>query len=310
MKIAIVRRNGLGDLISVMPLVALCKKRHPECHLTLFVDARNAPLLPYLKGFDEAVVIEPSENKYLSLIKTLWKNRHRIFDLVISARPVPMQWLNLFLAGLRASRRRAVVDKRWHSHWINEPLPFDPTPRHQMVKSLRLLDSSFEEVPPSLLPTLEVQKSHTFSEKTILVSVTNQRIGSQLDSDKIARHLNQAFQKKSFHVILNCQLKDLHRAEAVGADLKMSYETIPTPCFDDFIRLLASVDGAWTGDGGIMHLMSALDKPQLILFGKTALWEWAPLHLKAFCVWHPENVNMIPSNEIEQGLERLLYELR
>ena len=101
MKIAIVRRNGLGDLLAVMPLVKLCKEKHPGCHVTLFVDHRNAPLLPYLEGFDEAIVIEPSKNKYISLLKTLLKNRHRSFDLVISARPTPMQWLNLFLAGLK-----------------------------------------------------------------------------------------------------------------------------------------------------------------------------------------------------------------
>ncbi|MGH2613123.1 MAG: glycosyltransferase family 9 protein, partial [Rhabdochlamydiaceae bacterium] len=67
---------------------------------------------------------------------------------------------------------------------------------------------------------------------------------------------------------------------------------------------------SWTGDGGVMHLMGALDKPQLVLFGKTPLWEWAPLSKKAICVWHPENVNLIPEHEIQEGLDRLFYELR
>ncbi len=311
MKIAIVRRNGLGDLMAVMPLIGLCNEKYPGCHITLFVDERNAPLLPYLQGFDEAIVIAPSKNKYLSLIKTLWQNRNRFFDLVISARPTPMQWLNLFLAGLKTPRRRAVVDESWHSKWINEPIVFEKEElRHQMVKSLRILDKTLEEVPTHLMPILEPKKSYSFDEKTILISVTNHRIGSQLDSAKIAKHLNKAFEKLPFKVILNCEPKDIARAQQAAALLKMKYEIIPTPNFDDFMGLLASVDASWTGDGGIMHLMSAMNKPQLILFGRTPLWEWAPLSQKAICVWHPENVNLIPEDEIEKGLERLIHELR
>jgi ADP-heptose:LPS heptosyltransferase len=311
MRIAIVRRNGLGDLLAVMPLVKLCKEKHPGCHVTLFVDHRNAPLVPYLEGFDEAIVIEPSKNKYISLVKTLLKNRHRSFDLVISARPTPMQWLNLFLAGLKTPRRRAVVDGSWHSRWINEPVAFEKESKyHQMVKGLRLMDASMEEVPQRLMPKLNVKKSYNFDEKTILVSVTNTRIGSQLDSDKIANHLNKAFEQFPFRVIINCEPKDLQRAQDAATLLKMNSSIIPTPNFDDFMGLLASVDASWTGDGGIMHLMGAMDKPQLVLFGKTALWEWAPLSKKAICVRHAENVNLIPEHEIQEGLERLIHELR
>lgn len=179
-----------------------------------------------------------------------------------------------------------------------------------MLKCLQILDPSLTEVPAHLMPTLSIKKSYNFSEKTILVSVTNHRIGSQLDSDKIAKHLNKAFEKGSFQVILNCEPKDIARAQDVAARLKMHYQIISTPNFDDFMGLLASVDGSWTGDGGVMHLMAALDKPQLVLFGKTALWEWAPLSKKAICVWHPENVNLILEQLVAQGLERLVNELR
>ena len=44
-------------------------------------------------------------------------------------------------------------------------------------------------------------------------SLTNTRIGSQLDSDKIANHLNKAFEQFPFRVIINCEPKDLQRAQ-------------------------------------------------------------------------------------------------
>ncbi|HUD00889.1 MAG TPA: glycosyltransferase family 9 protein, partial [Rhabdochlamydiaceae bacterium] len=60
------------------------------------------------------------------------------------------------------------------------------------------------------------------------------------------------------------------------------------------------------GDGGIMHLAAALDKPQVVLFGGTKIWEWAPLSEKAVCLSDPHNVNFIPEEIIQQALEKIL----
>jgi len=47
-KIAVVRRNGLGDLLCAFPLINYFQKYQPDAQITLFVDKRNAPLIPYL----------------------------------------------------------------------------------------------------------------------------------------------------------------------------------------------------------------------------------------------------------------------
>jgi len=303
MRIGIVRRNGLGDLLCVMPLILLCKERYPGCHITLFVDERGAPLTPYLP-VDDVVVMVSSSNKYASLIGTLWKQRGRKFDLLISAKPSPMKLLNLFLYALKGNERIAYVDDAWHSKLINSPrLYFPHEERHQMVKSLRLLDPSFETVPGHLKPRLKVKSSHTFSEPTLLISVTNNRLGSTLDPDKTQRLINRL--TKKFHVVINCELQDLKRAQILASGLNVSSEIIPTPKFDQFMALLASVDSCFIGDGGIMHLAAALDKPQVVLFGGTKVWEWAPLSDKAICLSDPHNVNFIPEEKIQKALTHL-----
>jgi ADP-heptose:LPS heptosyltransferase len=304
-KIGIVRRNGLGDLLCVMPLINLCKERFSGCHVTLFVDGRGAPLLPYLEGIDRAVVLSSSSNKYGALLKTAWAERDQKFDLLISAKPSPMKLLNLFLCALRGKNRIAYVDKKWHSRLINQPRPYDPQEeRHQMVKSLCLLDPSFITVPDHLKPRLRVKPSFRFPEPTLLVSVTNHRLGSTLDIDKTQRLLNGL--KSSFKVIINCEPADQARAELLAAELKMPSEVISTPTFDEFLGLVASADAFFIGDGGIMHLAAALDKPQVVLFGGTKIWEWAPLSEKAVCLSDPQNVNFIPEEKIQQALDRLL----
>ncbi len=306
-QIGIVRRNGLGDLLCVMPLVNLCKERFPGCQVTLFVDGRSAPLLPYLEGVDQAIVLPSSTNKYAALVKTAWAHRYQKFDLLISAKPSPMKLLNLFLYSLRGKDRIAYVDKAWHSRLINRPQPYDPREeRHQMVKSLRLLDPSFETVPPSLRPRLNVKPSHQFESRTILVSVTNNRLGSTLDADKTQRILNRAYGKTSFKVVINCEPADRDQADLLAKGLDMPTEVIPTPSFDQFLSLIASVDAFFIGDGGIMHLAAALSKPQVVLFGGTKIWEWAPLSEKAICLGDPHNVNFIPEEIIQQAVEKIL----
>jgi ADP-heptose:LPS heptosyltransferase len=306
LKIGIIRRNGLGDLLCVMPLVALCKNRFPGSQVTLFVDSRGAPLLPYLEDIDEAVVIPSSANKYFALGKTLWSQRHQQFDLLISAKPSPMKLLNLFLYALRGKKRIAYVDESWHSKLITDPRLYDPEEeRHQMVKSLRLLDPSIETVPTAFQPRLKVTPAYQFTEPTLLISVTNNRIGSTLDSDKIQWLLGQLASKKSFQVVINCEPKDNRRAQDLAKRLRVPVQVIPTATFDEFIQLIASVDGFFGGDGGIMHLMAALDKPQVVLFGGTKIWEWAPLSEKAICLGDPHNVNFIPQEEILKALEKV-----
>ncbi|HEY5235983.1 MAG TPA: glycosyltransferase family 9 protein [Rhabdochlamydiaceae bacterium] len=304
-KIGIIRRNGLGDLLCVMPLVRLCKERFPGCQITLFVDQRGAPLLPYLEGVDQSVVLPSMANKYAALLKTAWAQRYKKFDLLISAKPSPMKLLNLFLYLLRGKNRIAYVDQAWHSKLINQPRSYDPKEeKHQMVKSLRLLDPSFEAVPNSLRPHLNVKPSFKFDQRTILISVTNNRLGSTLDSDKTQRILNRI--KKPLKVVINCEPADYDRAKLLAKGLQMPSEVIPTPSFDAFISLIASVDTFFIGDGGIMHLAAALDKPQVVLFGGTKIWEWAPLSEKAICLGDPHNVNFIPEETIFQALEKIL----
>ena len=306
-KIGIIRRNGLGDLLCVMPLVNLCKERFPGCEVTLFVDGRGAPLLPYLQGIDDAVILSSFASKYGSLLKTAWAQRNQKYDLLISAKPSPMKLLNLFLYALRGKERIAYVDESWHSKLINQPRRYDRhEEKHQMVKSLRLLDPHFETVPFHLKPQLNVKPTFLFNERTVLISVSNNRIGSTLDADKTQRLLNNLSTKASFKTIINCEPADFPRATLLSAGLKMDSEVIATASFDDFISLIASVDVCFIGDGGIMHLAAALDKPQVVLFGGTKTWEWAPLSDKAICLDDLHNVNFIPEEKIQQALEKVL----
>ena len=67
MKVAIIRRNGLGDLLTALPLLSYIKEHFPDWSITLFVEERNAPLCPFLSPLAEIVVLKSKGKKYLNV---------------------------------------------------------------------------------------------------------------------------------------------------------------------------------------------------------------------------------------------------
>src|SRR6185503_12081142 len=100
--------------------------------------------------------------------------------------------------------------------------------------------------------------------------------------------------------------KDQANAEALSRLIQIPHEIRLTASFDDFMSLIASSDAFLIGDGGIMHIAAAYDKPQVVLFGGTKITEWAPLSDRAICLGDPHNVNFIPEGDIIQSLEKIL----
>jgi ADP-heptose:LPS heptosyltransferase len=297
LSIGVVRRNGLGDLLCGIPLIYLLKER--GAHITLLTDVRSQELARLLPEIDEVIVL-PS--KYLSLAKVWWELRHREFDLLISAKPTPMKLVNILFAGLKAKEKRAVVKGGWHSRFINAPVEMRTERTHQTLRCLQILDPTIQAIDPKYYPKISVKKKiFNLPGKKVFVSVSNNRIGSRLDFDRYAKLLSGC------SVVINGEPGDEERAEALASLLKVPYEVVITPTLQELLSLLAGVDVVFIGDGGVMHLAAALGKPQLVLFGGTKVWEWAPLSKDAICLYDEHNVNFIRDDLIRENLERLIH---
>lgn len=306
-KIGIIRRNGLGDVLCVMPLVSFCRQKYPEAHITLIMDERAEGLIPFLKGPDDFCVIPKRSSKYISILLAAWNLRLSHFDLLISAKGSPMKLMNLFLSLLRAKEKVAYVDQGWHRAFVSRQEICPEGEIHQALKALWLLDRTVLQIPPPLYPKLDVPAlAIDLPGPILVVSVTSNRIGSLLDTDKTARILNRLQKKKNFSLIINGEPKDAAKAEALEALMERTPRIMLTSKLEDCLRLIAAADIVFSGDGGVMHLAAALDKNQLVLFGGTKVWEWKPLSMKARCLADPENVNFIPEELIDQELEQLL----
>ncbi len=158
MKIAIVRRNGLGDLLCAYPLILYIQKNFKNPVITLFVDSRNAPLLPYLPSIDHSVIFREKGNKYWRFYKTAAPYKKQ-FDLAISAKTSPMKLNNCFLYWLKAKERIAYVEDNWHGRLINRPIFYNPREAqkaHQALKCLRTIAPHLNEVPREYYPTATI----------------------------------------------------------------------------------------------------------------------------------------------------------
>lgn len=285
LKVAFIRRNGLGDLLCAYPMIAQFKKNHPDAEITLFVDETNAPLAPYLSHIDH-IAIFGKGNRYFQAIKTALKWRHKKFDISILARPSPMKLIHFFQFFL-GGKSFPIERKKL-------------TGEHQALRLLQIMDPAAQEVPEELWPKIRLEKEKG---EGILISMTNHRPTSQISAERYARLLSHFPEKK---VIISCLPKDLDQAQKVQQLLQNPSEIISTTHFEEFLQTINRAAFVFSGDGGLMHLAAALDKPQLVLFGMAPIESWKPLSNKVVCLRHEkEDVQFIDEVHILQALKNV-----
>ncbi len=298
-KIAVLRRNGFGDLICTYPLIAHLKARYPDAEITLFVDQRNAVLAPYLFP-NERICVFPRGNKYLSVLRTALKQPH--FDLALSAKPTPMKLNNIFLAALRAKRTIAVAKgDKWHERWISDKraVPYG----HQALRCLNIFDPHITTIDHR--PTLSTSKIDLSLPGPVLyVSLTNNRATSQISPSRIASLANRL----GCSVAINAQA-DNPAVHELTRLLTVPHRTFITPHFHDFLQLVASVDLLLLGDGGTCHIAACFNKPQVTVFAHTPVDQWRPLSDKATVFFHDHDVNAVDEALLEGALRHHLTHL-
>lgn len=293
-KIAIIRRNGLGDLLCAYPLIRTLQERGD---VTLFVEKRNAPLLSYLPKINHIVLPERG-NKYLKMWWTARKFRGQ-FDFAYSAKTSPMKLMNLFLYWLGAEERIAYVDGGWHSRLITQPR-YEPKERcHQALKGLRLVLPDADAVPKELYPTLHVEGDER---DELLVSVTTTRESNRLNVQRYAALINRL----GMRVTIVGQRADQIRAEALAALLHVEHTVHIPQTFAEFMLLLKGASHYFVGDGGVAHIGAALGKKGVVLYGQTHPDEWRPLSEKLTTLYHPAHVDQIDNETIFDALMRML----
>lgn len=339
MKILVIRRDNIGDLVCTTPLIAALRQRYPEAHLAALVNSYNAPVLAGNPDLDAVYAYtkgkhrEPGQSLpgvHWQRLKLLRHLRRERFDVAVLAAPGNQ---DRALALARQIRVGGIVGFREPGRPIppglDRAVEADPVdaPRHEVERVFRI-GQAFEigGAPPGLKLAPEgealMQARARLAEQGW--SETVRPIGVHLS----ARNQNR-WPEQNFTGLIR-RLWETHRqpfllfwapgaqnnrqhpgddalAQRVLAELG-SIPVLPFPTLHlrELIAGLSLCQQVICCDGGALHLAAALGKPLTCLYRQSQVARWHPWGVPYRLLQAPsQNVADIPLEAVEQSFAEL-----
>lgn len=292
MKILVIRRDNIGDLVCTTPLLRSLRSQLPESQIEVLVTSYNKAVLECAEGVDAIHFYTKAKHRTAqdgSLVSLLW-NR---LKTVIALRRTKFDYV-LLPGGHSASAERFARWIRGKKTIGTAGLDQAGYP-HEVQQSCRLLlqlGLQFETPEPVIVPNpVEVDLLKTNLEIAPEVQLVALHIS--------ARKPSQRWSAEQFLALARMIAKDRHvsfmlfwspgscdnplhpgddeKAAAIlagGADLPII--PVPTQELEKLIAALSLCNAMICADGGAMHLAAGLGKPIVCLFGQSNAERWHP----------------------------------
>jgi len=342
LKILIIRRDNIGDLICTTPLFAAIRRQHPTAYIAALVNSYNAPAIAgnphldaiyaYTKG--KHADGEPVWRAYLRRAQLLWQLRRMKFDYAILATS-GFAKRALKLASLLAPRHIiGFVTPQASSPRIDRPVPHgDGVQLHETEDMFRLLgplgiegdipgltvvpDAALAARLRQQLPPAVAQGSGPLVALHISARKERQRwpverfaeLAQRLHAQHAARFLvfwSPGDENNPFH-----PGDDGKAARLLALMAALPVAPVVTGHLSELIAGLALCDAAVLSDGGGMHVAAGLGKPVLCFFGNSPVHRWHPWGVPYEVIQKPSaTVEDIGVDEAAEAFARLLVGIR
>lgn len=308
MKILVIRRDNIGDLVCTTPLFSALRRRFPDAYIAALVNSYNAPVLAGNPEVDEVCVYRKAKHRAAgeSRLGIWWKTwrlmqrlRSKRFDVVIVATPGRQPAALKFAHWVRAKR---VIAYGEAGDAINDPLPLAQSDvGHETEAVMRLLQAlGIDEAPGPLCVFADPQ----LTAKLLIPQESSKTPSPKAPGPLIALHLSARKPAQRWPVERFAELAYAlyirHNARFLvfwspGADdhpqhpgddgkakrLLTLCDNLPLlPCptnrLEELIAGLACCDRVICSDGGAMHLAAGLGKPIVCFFGNSGAERWRP----------------------------------
>lgn len=292
MKILVIRRDNIGDLVCTTPLLRSLRSQLPDSRIEVLVTSYNKAVLEHGEGVDAIHFYTKAKHRTAkdgSLVSLLW-NR---LKTIIALRWAKFDYV-LLPGGQSASAERFARWIRGKKTIGTAGLDQTAYP-HEVQQSCRLLlqlGLQFETPAPVIAPNPE--------EVNLLKASLDIAPEAQLVALHIsARKPSQRWSAEQFLALARMIAKDRHvslmlfwspgscdnplhpgddeKAAAIlagGADLPII--PVPTQELEKLIAALSLCKVMICADGGAMHLAAGLGKPIICLFGQSNADRWHP----------------------------------
>lgn len=337
MKILIIRRDNIGDLICTTPLFEAIRRQYPQAYIAALVNSYNAPaiqgnphldaIFAYTKGKHAAG--ESVWQAYLRRARLLWQLRQMKFDYAILATS------GFAVRALKLARMLApkqiigFVTEQATSGKITQAIAQGEGGKlHETEDMFRLLAPLAISGP---IPALTVTADAAVAARLRQQLPTKVSHGA---GPLVALHISARKEKQRWPVDHFVALaRRLHAQDAArflifwspgdennpfhpGDDGKAAHllaeladlpaAPVRTEHLSELIAGLALCDSAILSDGGAMHIAAGLGKPLVCFFGNSSAERWHPWGVPHELLQKPSReVSEISVDEAVAAFERL-----
>jgi ADP-heptose:LPS heptosyltransferase len=303
MRILVVRRDNIGDLVCTTPLFTALRRRHPQAWIGALVNSYNAPVLERNPDINEIVAytklkhLDPGQTAFGTLrarIASLWKLRRMQLDCVVLATSdfVPRtarlaRWLApKKVAGFSDGSARA-------ARALDLSVPIADVQGHHEVERVFALARLFgiDSAIPGLTvvpDAAETAKARAaFGAPAVGLHISARRPAQRWPAERFAALIQRLHSEHSVSVVLMWSPGPAHHPTHPGDDEKAQQilarvgasarlVAYPTERLQQLIGALAACDAVICSDGGASHVAAGLGKPMVCFFGDSPAERWRP----------------------------------
>ena len=297
MKILVVRRDNIGDLVLTTPVFRALRERFPEARIEALVNSYNAPVLENHPDVDAVYAYVKSKHRvggatlggWLERLRQIMGLRESRYDLALVPRP-GFHPREVRLARWTAPRQLAAfVAPGRVERGVDLPMEsrqWDGT-HHHVEDTYRLLESLGIQGPPPP-PRLGFPAGVPAAGAALVIGVhaSARRPLNRWPPERFAPLM------RSLHAHLGATFRlfwspgaehdarhpgDDGRAHRILADARdVPVQPRRTTELRELIVGLAACDALICSDGGAMHIAAALGKPIVCFFGSSEAYHWHP----------------------------------
>lgn len=309
LKIIVIRRDNIGDLVCTTPVFSALRARYPKARICALVNSYNVAVLENNPDIDEIYAYTKAKHRAAgtSAFKVYWERlklfarlRKEQFDYAIIG---GAHFLPRGLRLARMIRPRHIIGfteqgKKGIQH-IDTPIPYTlDAPLHEAEDIFRLLAPlAITGAPPPLRVTasdVEMTSARaqlsahgwTAGQTVIGVHISARKPSQRWSAENFVELVRRLQQSENAVFMLFWSPGDENNPLHPGDDNKarqiisalsgVPLIAYPTQQLRELIAGLSVCDRVICSDGGAMHIAAGLGKPILCFFGKSDASRWHP----------------------------------
>lgn len=321
LKILIVRRDNIGDLICTLPLIASIRALHPKARIDLLVNSYSAAVAAGNPDIDHLYVY--TKAKHRGADETVLGVHARRLWMTLQLRLARYDWLVLANAGcmprpLRWARQVGAKNIVGFSaegcegaEILTHPIPFvRRTGVHEVEYLMQLLQpfgtvdaipaAGITPNPDALASARRLLRPAGDHKPLVGINISARLPSQQWPAERFIELIHQlqaearcvlfwapGSQSNAGHPGDDEKAAEILNACA-GADGTLNLTPYPTQSLSQLIAGISVTDLLVTADGGALHIGAACNKPIVALFGDSDSRQWYPWRVPHI-ILHPES---------------------